>query len=61
MPWKCIAVQFCRVPEIIFESSDVWKNIDEEELLEIRRLLIHFLVSSVIQRLTHALFEVCEF
>jgi hypothetical protein len=32
---------------------------DEEELLEIRRLIMHFLVSSVIQRLTHAACEVC--
>ena len=51
---------FFRIPEIFFEGSDVWKTIDEEELLVIRRLLLHFLVSNVIQRLTHALFEVNE-
>ena len=49
---------FYRVPEIIFESNDVWKEIDEEELLEIRRLIIHFLVSTVVQRLAHAVCEV---
>lgn len=47
-----------RIPEVFFEGSDVWSNIDEEELLVIRRLLLHFLVSNVIQRLTHAIFEV---
>lgn len=46
------------MPEVIFENSDVWKTIDEEELLEIRRLIMHFLISSVIHRLTHAIFEV---
>lgn len=47
-----------RVPEIIFESNDVWKDISEDELLEIRSLVMHFLVSTVIQRMTHAVFEV---
>ena len=47
-----------RIPEVIFESNDVWKDINEEELLEIRRLVLHFLVSTVIQRITHAVFEV---
>ena len=36
----------------------MWKNIDEEELLEMQRLILHFLVSSVYQRLTHVVFEV---
>lgn len=49
------------MPEVIFESNDVWREIDEDELLEIRRLVMHFLISTVIQRLTHAIFEVCAF
>lgn len=43
---------------MFFESSDVWSDITDEELLEIRKLVMLFLISTVIQRVTHALLEV---
>lgn len=51
-------ILICRVPEVIFETNEVWKDIDEDELLEIRKLVMHFMVSTAVQRFTHALFEV---
>ena len=47
-----------RIPEVILESNDVWNDLDHEDLVEIRRLMLHFLVSTAIQRFTHAMFEV---
>ncbi len=48
----------CRIPEIFFESDDVWHDISDEELEEIRQLVVLFLVSTVMQRFGHAVFEV---
>ena len=54
----CHIMHFCRVPEVLFDRGDVWMKINDEELLEIRRLIIVFLLSTVVQRVTHAILEV---
>jgi len=54
-----------RIPEILFESNDVWRDITDEELHEIRHLIFVFMTSTITQRLFHAMAEVytcvCEY
>jgi uncharacterized RDD family membrane protein YckC len=47
-----------RIPEILFEGSEVWAAIEEEEDLdEIQRVLQTFLFSIFMQRVHHAILE----
>ena len=49
----------CRVPEIVFKGSDVWIQMDDDELLDVKELLTWFIISSLIERVFHAFVEVC--
>ena len=47
-----------RIPEIVFKGSDVWIQMDDDEMMDVKDLLTRFLISSVMERLFHAVLEV---
>ena len=47
-----------RVPEIVFKGSEVWVQMEDEELLDVKDLLTWFVISSLIERVFHAFLEV---
>ena len=51
-------VVFPRIPEVLFEGSEVWAAVEEEELLEIQEVLQTFIYSVFMQRMHHAIMEV---
>ena len=54
----CFYCCYRRVPEIVFKGSDVWIQMDNEELVDVKDVLTWFLISSIIERLFHAVLEV---
>ena len=55
----CIGIQYSRIPEVLFEGSDVWAAIEEEEdIEELQKVLSVFIFSVVVQRVHHAVMEV---
>ncbi len=42
----------------MFEGAEVWIDVDEEDLMDIRDTLTTFLFSVVMERLLHSLMEV---
>ena len=55
----CIGIRYYRIPEVLFEGSDVWAAIEEEEdIEELQKILSVFIFSVVVQRVHHAIMEV---
>jgi hypothetical protein len=53
-----LLLYFVRVPEIVFKGSEVWIQMDDEEVLDVKDVLTWFLISSIMERLFHAVLEV---
>ena len=51
-------ISAARVPEIVFKGSDVWIQMDDDEILDVKDVLTWFLISSIMERLFHAVLEV---
>ena len=45
----------------MFKGSDVWDQMNDEEILDIKDILMWFLISSIMERLFHAALEVHTF
>lgn len=46
-----------RIPEVVFQGSNVWADLAEEDLLEIKDTLMVFLFSVILQRMLHGFME----
>ena len=56
--YVCVVIIIRRIPEIVFKGSSVWDEMDEGDLLDVKDMLTWFLLSSIMERLFHAVLEV---
>ncbi len=66
----CVCVHVCvrvellhtlhtfRIPEIVFEGTDLWIDMENEDILDIKETLTIFVFSVLTERLLHSLMEV---